>query len=185
MMLTDMDIIEKIFALFTEQGGNAYIGEPVTQLEHALQAGVAARRHKARATLVTAALLHDVGHFLHHHHADCADDDIDSEHEKIGEQFLRLHFQDEVAELVKHHVNAKRYLCATDTKYLKNLSDASHKSLLLQGGPMREEEANEFARHPLFADILLLRRWDEGAKLKDKQLPDIRDFRTELASSLL
>jgi len=179
-----MDIIEKIFALFMEQGGNAYIGEPVTQLEHALQAGVAARRHKARATLVTAALLHDVGHFLHHYHADCADDGIDSEHEKIGEQFLRLHFHDEVAELVKQHVNAKRYLCAIDAKYLQNLSGASHKSLLLQGGPMSEEEVNDFARDPLFADILLLRRWDEGAKLRDKKLPDIRDFSTELEESL-
>jgi predicted HD phosphohydrolase len=32
-------IVEEIFTLFDQQGGNEYIGEPVTILEHSLQAG--------------------------------------------------------------------------------------------------------------------------------------------------
>lgn len=177
-------IIGKIFDLFNTQGGNAYIGEPVSQLEHALQAGLAARRHQARPEMITAALLHDIGHFLHSYDEDCADENIDSQHEKVGEQFLRQHFKEEVAELVKHHVDAKRYLTATNEKYFKNLSSASLKSLQLQGGPMQKEEVELFAAHPLFNDILLLRRWDEGAKIPNKELPPITDFYSELEASL-
>lgn len=179
-----MDTIQKIFDIFTEQGGNAYIGEPVTQLEHAIQTALAAQRHGARPELVTAALLHDIGHFLHHYEADCADFHIDSQHEQVGEQFLRAYFKAEVAELVKHHVNAKRYLCATKDNYLKNLTDASYKSLQLQGGPMQNDEIKSFEAHPLFADILLLRFWDEGAKIQNKLLPPITAFFSELQASL-
>jgi predicted HD phosphohydrolase len=176
MKAMGMSIIQKVLDIFTEQGGNAYVGEPVTQLEHALQTAQAAKRHQARPAMVTAALLHDIGHFLHDHHEDCADVNIDSEHEKVGEAFLRQYFIEEVAELVKHHVNAKRYLTATNEKYAKNLTGASLKSLQLQGGPMTPAEAGVFEVHPLFQDILLLRHWDEGAKVQNKPLPPITDF---------
>ncbi len=175
-----MPIIKKIVEIFTEQGGSSYVGEPVTQLEHAIQAALAARRHQARPEMVAAALLHDIGHFLHHYSEDCADFAIDSEHEKAGEAFLREHFKEEVAELVRHHVNAKRYLTATNEKYANNLTGASFKSLQLQGGPMQPHEVEEFEAHPLFQDILLLRRWDEGAKIPNKTLPPITDFLSEL-----
>jgi phosphonate degradation associated HDIG domain protein len=179
-----MNVIEKVLAIFTEQGGSAYVGEPVTQLEHAIQTALAARRHDARAAMVAAALLHDIGHFLHAYREDCAYENIDSEHEKVGEAFLRQYFTDEVAELVKHHVNAKRYLTATDKKYAKNLTGASFKSLQLQGGPMQKAEIYAFEAHPLFQDILLLRRWDEGAKIQNKLLPPIKDFLAEIEACL-
>jgi predicted HD phosphohydrolase len=180
-----MDVIEKVLDIFTAQGGSAYVGEPVTQLEHAIQTAQAARRHQARPEMITAALLHDIGHFLHAYHEDCADENIDSEHEKVGEAFLREYFTVEIAELVKHHVNAKRYLTATNEKYAKNLTGASFKSLQLQGGPMQEAEVTAFEAHPLFHDILLLRHWDEGAKIPNKILPPITDFLPELKACLL
>jgi predicted HD phosphohydrolase len=180
-----MSAIEKVFEIFTQQGGNAYVGEPVTQLEHALQTALAARRHQARAEMITAALLHDIGHFLHEFDQDCADANIDSQHEIVGEQFLRKYFKADVAELVKHHVNAKRYLTATNEKYSNNLTGASLKSLQLQGGPMQPHEVQAFEAHPLFHDILLLRCWDEGAKIPNKPLPPITDFLPELTASLL
>jgi phosphonate degradation associated HDIG domain protein len=179
-----MNVIQTVLDIFTKQGGTAYVGEPVTQLEHAIQTAQAARRHQARSEMVTAALLHDIGHFLHAHHEDCADVNIDSEHEKVGEAFLRQYFVEEVAELVKHHVNAKRYLTATNEKYAKNLTGASFKSLQLQGGPMTPVETEAFQAHPLFQDILLLRHWDEGAKVQNKQLPPITDFCRELKACL-
>jgi predicted HD phosphohydrolase len=179
-----MSVIEKILDIFTKQGGSAYVGEPVTQLEHAIQTALAAKRHHVRAEMIVAALLHDIGHFLHSYSEDCADLAIDSEHEKVGEAFLREHFKEEVAELVKHHVNAKRYLTATNDRYAKNLTGASFKSLQLQGGPMQAQEILEFEAHPLFHDILLLRHWDEGAKIQDKILPPITDFLPELRACL-
>ena len=51
--------------LFAQKGGEQYTGEPVTQLEHALQTALQAEQEGAGDALVTAALLHDLGHVLH------------------------------------------------------------------------------------------------------------------------
>ena len=51
--------------LFARKGGEQYTGEPVTQLEHALQTAWLAEQDGASDALVTAALLHDLGHLLH------------------------------------------------------------------------------------------------------------------------
>ena len=61
LKLTD---IEK---LFNDHGHIEYAGEGVSQLEHALQAAHAAEREGATPELVTAALLHDLGHMLNRH----------------------------------------------------------------------------------------------------------------------
>ena len=50
--------------LFARHGANQYSGEPVTQLEHALQTAYLAERAGADDALVTACLLHDLGHML-------------------------------------------------------------------------------------------------------------------------
>ena len=60
-MLTLADIEQ----LFAERGDEQYSGEPVTQLEHALQTAHWAELEGASDELVTAALLHDLGHLLH------------------------------------------------------------------------------------------------------------------------
>ena len=50
--------------LFLRHGAQQYSGEPVTQLEHALQTAHLAEQPGADDALVTACLLHDLGHLL-------------------------------------------------------------------------------------------------------------------------
>lgn len=171
-----MDFITTLGHYLSQNGKDAYYGEPITQLEHALQTAHAALRHKARPELISAALLHDIGHLLHSYDEYCADDDIDSQHQYIGDQYLRRYFKTEVAELVKHHVNAKRYLAGRDANYTNKLSPASIQSLVLQGGPMDSIEMKAFETHPLFSEIILLRHWDDAAKVPEKQTPELAEF---------
>ena len=56
--------VEEIHGLYREHGHVAYSGEPVTQLEHALQSGLLAEEAGADEALVAAAFLHDLGHLL-------------------------------------------------------------------------------------------------------------------------
>ena len=63
MAMTE-DIMQRIERLYAAGGERAYSGEPVSQLEHALQSAQAAERDGANDALVCAALLHDVGHLL-------------------------------------------------------------------------------------------------------------------------
>ena len=59
-MLTLSDIA----LLFSRHGANQYTGEPVTQLEHALQTAHLAEQSDGDDALITACLLHDLGHLL-------------------------------------------------------------------------------------------------------------------------
>ena len=60
-----MSIVDTIFTLFERRGHAAYFGEPVSQLEHALQTAHQADQKGAPDYLIVAALLHDIGHLLH------------------------------------------------------------------------------------------------------------------------
>ena len=66
---------------------------------------------------------------------------IDARHEEEGAAWLGRYFIPEVVAPVRLHVAAKRYLCASRPGYHASLSDASRRSLDLQGGPMSAEEA--------------------------------------------
>src|SRR5262249_49953725 len=122
--MPDEDPVKLVLRLFKERGDAAYLGEPVSQTEHALQAARAAERAGAAAALVAAALLHDVGHLLHDLPEDCARAGIDDAHEERGGRWLGRHFGPDVVEPVRLHVAAKRYLCASDPTYLGRLSEA-------------------------------------------------------------
>jgi hypothetical protein len=50
---------DEIIRLMQKRGGQAYFGEPVSQLEHALQAAWFASRANSAPCLILAALLHD------------------------------------------------------------------------------------------------------------------------------
>jgi predicted HD phosphohydrolase len=67
---------------------------------------------------VAAALLHDIGHLLHDMPEHVADLGIDARHEDLGHAWLAQYFGPEVTAPVRMHVDAKRYLCATDEEYL-------------------------------------------------------------------
>ena len=60
-----IDSVAQLFAVLEQGGGEAYFGEPVTVLEHSLQAAWFIQRKGGSEALIAAALLHDVGHLLH------------------------------------------------------------------------------------------------------------------------
>jgi phosphonate degradation associated HDIG domain protein len=169
-------LIQEIAELFARRGREMYAGEPVTQTEHALQAAFQAEQSGADAALITAALLHDVGHLLHDLDEDCAEEGIDDKHEALGAEWLSQHFGFEVVEPVRLHVAAKQYLCAVDQEYYDRLSDASRLSLRLQGGPFTPTQACKFEEHPSFAAAIKLRRWDEEAKIPQLPTPPLEQY---------
>ena len=123
--------IEKVFR---ERGHIAYSGEGVTQLEHALQAAQRAEAEKAGDLLVTAALLHDLGHVLNLQGETPTARGIDDQHQYYAIPFLRPLFPPAVIEPIRLHVDAKRALCALEPEYYGTLSEDSKRSLTLQGG---------------------------------------------------
>jgi phosphonate degradation associated HDIG domain protein len=176
--------VAQVFRLFAARGADAYLGEAVSQAEHALQAAWAAEQAGAAGALVSAALLHDVGHLLHDLPEDCARHGLNDRHESLGARWLALHFGPEVAEPVRLHVAAKRFLCATEPDYRAGLSEASLLSLRLQGGPFSAQEAECFCRAPFAAAAVALRRWDDAAKVERLPTPPLEHFRPHLEAAL-
>jgi phosphonate degradation associated HDIG domain protein len=180
-----MQICDRIVAIFEAKGGAAYFGEPVSQLEHALQTAYHAARDDAPDWLVAAALLHDIGHLLHDMPEHVADLGIDARHEDIGHAWLAQYFGPQVTAPVGMHVAAKRYLCATDPEYLRLLSPASVASLQLQGGPFTAAETHAFEQRPFAREAVRLRRWDDLAKVPGMRVPGLQHYRTAIEAAQL
>ena len=171
-----MNITEQIRHLFDARGNSQYGGEAVNQREHALQAAALAEREHAPASLVIAALLHDIGHLLHDLHEDAPHEGIDDVHEDRAAKWLKEHFSDEVVEPVRLHVAAKRYLCTVEPSYRQTLSPPSIVSLELQGGAMSDQERRAFEALPHADAAVRLRRWDDSAKVEGLTTPSIGHF---------
>ena len=120
----------------------------MTQLEHALQTAHLAEQRDAANALVTACLLHDLGHLLNDQGETPTLRGIDDMHQYFALPFLRGLFPDAVLTPIKLHVDAKRYLCATHAGYYDALSDDSKRSLALQGGVFTPGEAAAFIAQP-------------------------------------
>lgn len=172
MALTLTDI-EK---LFDQRGHEQYTGEPVTQLQHALQSGFLGEQAGASDELVTAAFLHDLGHMLHDLGETPSIHGVDDVHQYRVLPFLRGLFPDSVINAIQRHVDAKRYLCATRPEYHDNLSEDSKRSLKLQGGIFSEEEAAAFIGEASAKDAVQLRLWDDRAKQPDLQTPGLSHY---------
>ena len=172
MALTLTDI-EK---LFDQRGHEQYTGEPVTQLQHALQSGFLGEQAGASDELVTAAFLHDLGHMLHDLGETPSIHGVDDVHQYRVLPFLRGMFPDSVINAIQRHVDAKRYLCATNPEYHDSLSDDSKRSLKLQGGIFSEGEAAAFIAEDGAKDAVQLRLWDDLAKQPDLQTPGLSHY---------
>jgi len=177
-------VVDQIMSRFEKRGQAAYFGEPVSQLEHALQCAHLADSEGAPHTLVVAALLHDFGHLLHGLGEAAADEGVDARHEDLGGAWLERHFGAEVAGPVRLHVAAKRYLCATSPAYLAQLSPASIQSLSLQGGPFSRDEARAFESQAYFRQTVQLRRWDDAAKIPGLIVPGLDSYRSRIEAAL-
>lgn len=186
--------------LLNTKGQGDYIGEPISQLAHSLQAAHLARTHHADEATILAALLHDIGQFLPTdqiksiaHSVQNMNSASDSSaggvgrvgHERIGEEYLLgLGFSTKVGELVGSHVAAKRYLCAVQAGYWESLSEASKKSLVFQGGLMKGEELRRWAANPWCEEMCQLRKWDDGAKVVGLEVEPATSYRSMMVAHL-
>ncbi|GAB2495013.1 HD domain-containing protein [Algoriphagus taiwanensis] len=178
--------LDFIFGLYEKFGGQDYIGEPVSQIEHMCQSAQLAEEQGYDEEVILAAFFHDIGHlFSHLEETESMGGFGAKRHEQIGADCLRsLGFPEKIAKLVENHVQAKRYLTHKYPEYFEKLSEASRQTLVYQGGPMSEPEAREFERGPLFEASLKMRTWDEEAKLEFIPLPDLKKYR-EMAEKIL
>ena len=174
---------DRILTVLSEGGAEAYLGEPLTQLEHALQTAALAEESKAADSLVVAALLHDIGHLVHGLPEHIALG-VDPRHEDIGDRWLSRHFSRAVTEPIRLHVAAKRYLCAREPGYTASLSAASRESLALQGGAMTADEVRVFEQTPWAGDAAALRRWDDAAKVPGLAVAGLVHYRPRIARLL-
>jgi len=173
------EVLDEIEAVFQEHGQRSY-GENVTELQHALQCATFATRAGENPFVVAACLLHDYGHLLHDLGEDIADKGVDARHERVGANRLQDWFPAEVVEPIRLHADSKRYLCWKETGYFEGLSEASRKSLALQGGPMNDAEAAQFEAGPHYDLAVRVRRYDDMGKVPDMATPDLRHFRPVL-----
>lgn len=186
--------IKEIFDLYRNYGGNDYIGEEVTQLEHALQcAHFAEKEYPDNSAIILGALLHDIGHLmlLKKKDREHVSEDVYNQygainHEIVGPDFLKRNgFPESVISLGRNHTIAKRYLITKYPEYYNNLSEASKKTLVEQGGELSLNEINEFEKNENKDLYIQMRHWDDSAKLTDFVYDKTIDYYEDMALKLL
>lgn len=166
-----VNTIKKIKEIFESNGHTDYLGENVTQLQHALQCYDLAVSNKADIEMQIAAFLHDIGHFLEKPERIESENLGNFHHDIIATEWLRNNgFSQKIITVVGNHVKAKRYLCYVNKQYFDALTVASKKTLGFQGGVMSESEASDFEKEPFFEESVLLRKWDDMGKIEDAEL---------------
>lgn len=136
---------------------------PFTGLDHHLQcAAVLEQQYPDDRELQVAGLLHDIGHRLVPGRPEA--------HGVAAADYLRNLFSERVCELVELHVDAKRYLVATEPSYRDQLSEGSARTLIAQGEALDDDEVDAFTSRLHAADAVKLRRADEAAKVPGKQV---------------
>jgi phosphonate degradation associated HDIG domain protein len=180
--MMQLSTIDQVFEVLATGGATAYFGEPVTVLEHSLQAAWIIDQCGGDDTLVVAALLHDLGHLLHLEGEDAAQRGLDTRHEELGVAVLAGHLPASVLDPIRMHVAAKRYLCFAEPKYVDELSPSSVESLALQGGPMTDGEAEEYLAAPHAREAVRLRRADDAAKIANLAVPALESYRPLVAA---
>ena len=178
-----MHILDKIISNF-KNNKSLYIGEKLTMSEHMIQSAMLAEKAKCNDNLVCSCLLHDYGHFIIEDPYSLVNNNKDGEHEAIGYEYLKKFFNKEIVEPIKYHVLAKRYL-ARNKKYFNFLSEASKKSLKLQGGILNDDESKEFKKKKYFKNSILVRKFDEAAKKTNIKMKSIDNYISLLKSKLL
>lgn len=148
-----------------EEGAAYDDAEDVDLLAHGLQCAAAlVALAPADLELQVAGLIHDMGHLVYARAEGHTAEDEDAHHAAVGAAIAAPLFGDRVAFLVRHHVDAKRYLVTTDPAYADALSHRSVESLTAQGGPLTDTElAILTGSHDLDA-LVTLRRADDAAK---------------------
>jgi predicted HD phosphohydrolase len=153
-------------------------------LDHGLQcADILASQRPDDYELQVAGLVHDLG-WLERERGGWRLRE-DAAHDVVGRDLTGGVLGPRVARLVGGHVAAKRYLLATDRSYSARLSARSEVTLTFQGGVMDARECTSFERDPDHADLVMLRRADDEAKVRGRRVPGIDRWRplVELVAS--
>ena len=174
--LNATNIVDFIGSIFEKRGDEEYLGEPVTMGQHMLQGATMAEQSSEPDEIIIGTLLHDIGHFTSEFGTFSMEDTEDRYHEDAGAAVLEQFFPKVITDCCRHHVAAKRYLCATDPEYFQKLSTASIHSLNLQGGPMSEAELKDFEKNPNLKKILKVRLYDDAGKIPDMITPSFWHF---------
>ena len=174
--LSHSNIVAFLQDIFDRRGGEEYLGEPVTMSQHMLQGAHLAELAGEPEATVVAALLHDIGHFTSEFGTFSMSDNKDRFHEEAGATVLKPFFPEIVTDCVRHHVAAKRYLCATRPEYFQQLSEASVHSLNLQGGPMSDSEVRTFEQQENLKDIVKVRQFDDAGKIANLKTKSFAEY---------
>lgn len=168
---------DDIFDLMARRGTVRYGLSAVSQIEHALQSAALAAQRNLGDEMVIAALFHDLGHLLVGDDVNLAGQGVDDVHEEKSAGILEWLYGTNVAEPVRLHVAAKRYLCSVNPRYYEKLSADSRESLTLQGGPMSPHEIAAFDSLYHRAAALALRIIDDEAKAPGLATPGLETYR--------
>ena len=115
--------MDSVIEIYAKYGNSDYIGEEITQTEHALQSAHLAEIIRPNDwEFIIAALFHDVGHIIPSELDNHIPEQMDGlgvvSHENRGANYLlKLGYTQRIAYLVASHVNAKRYLAGKDAAY--------------------------------------------------------------------
>jgi predicted HD phosphohydrolase len=168
-VVPDLDVDQMIEVLATGADFPLSPDVPVSQLDHALQtAALLAHLHPGDDELAAAGLVHDLGHLL--------PGGTDEAHADDAARAVRRALGERVAGIVGLHIEAKRYLVATDPDYGDVLTNDSVVSLQRQGGALRRQDAEAFLAQPWAADAVTLRRADDSGKVEGLAMRDLASW---------
>ncbi|OZI33840.1 hypothetical protein CAL29_09655 [Bordetella genomosp. 10] len=176
--------LDQIANLFHLTGDLPYGNTAVTQAEHARQTAALALAENAAPSLVTAALLHDLGHLIIQHPDTVRIEGADYKHQYFVLPFLRDLFGPDVLEPIRLHVEAHRYLCFVEPDYLGPRNSAARRALDLAGGVFDAPQASEFSALPWAPEAIRLRRWDDQACRIGAEPPPPLSYFLEIAAGV-
>ena len=89
--MSNMSNLDEVFDLYLKHGNKNYIGEAVSQIEHAQQAAFSAEKDQCCKEFIVGAFLHDIGHLLEFDNPQLQTMDNLGvmNHEKVGADYLR------------------------------------------------------------------------------------------------
>ena len=182
--------------LYRDYGDSDYIGENVSQLQHALQCAHLARAEfPERPEVIVGAFFHDIGHLIGLDNGKSTQFVFDNKsmdglglvnHEKIGGDFLDyIGLPKAVGNIARNHIRAKRYMITLNPDYSEELSEASKKTFLKQGGNFNSFQMAEFEKVNDHNVYLRCRVWDDLAKSTSFQYEFGLDYIQQLAEGLV
>ena len=174
--------VEEIINACESMEGLPYDGEPVDQLQHALQCAHIARTEVGDPSFTIACLLHDIARAPAV--AGIPYDGPREHHGEAASRWLTPRVGARIAWLAEQHVPAKRYLVATDPHYAALLSEVSQRTLKAQGGPMTEAEVKAFERHPDYERAVELRLIDDRGKDPVADVPGLDAYTDDLLKAI-